>query len=102
MKAMKAMRGMSMGDVFSQLEASAGVKKKDCKAVFSALQNLVPDAVKKNGKFTIPGVVMVKLRHKKARPAGKRMAFGKLVHVKAKAACKVVKCFAPKTLKDAF
>merc|ERR1712225_39263 len=102
MKAMKAKRSMSQSDMFAQIEASAGVKKKDCKAVFSALQDLVPDAVKKSGKFTIPGVVMIKLRHKKARPAGKRMAFGKLVHVKAKPACKVVKCFAPKTLKDAF
>merc|ERR1711959_564014 len=102
MKAMGAMRSMTQSDMFAQIEKSAGVKKKDCKAVFAALQTLVPDALKKHGKFTIPGVSMIKLRHKKARPAGKRMAFGKLVTVKAKPACKVVKCFAPKTLKDAF
>merc|ERR1711934_1207422 len=95
-------RRMTQSDMFAQIEASAGVKKKECKAVFAALQTLVPDALKKHGKFTIPGVSMIKLRHKKATPAGKRMAFGKLVHVKAKSACKVVKCFAPKTLKDAF
>merc|ERR1711988_463221 len=102
MKSMKAMRAMTQSDMFAQIEASAGVKKKDCKAVFTALQDLVPDALKKHGKFTIPGVSMIKLRHKKATPAGKRMAFGKLMHVKAKPACKVVKCFAPKTLKEAF
>ena len=44
---------------------------------------------------------MIKLRHKKATPAGKRVAFGKELKVKAKPACKVVKCFAPKSLKSA-
>merc|ERR1712046_534510 len=68
-----------------------GVKKKDCKAVFGALQGLVVSALKSHGKFVIPGVSMVKLRHKKATPAGKRMAFGKEIKVKAKPACKVVK-----------
>merc|ERR1711988_784939 len=102
MKSMKAMRAMTQSDMFAQIEASAGVKKKDCKAVFNALQTLVPDALKKHGKFTIPGVSMIKLRHKKATPAGKRMAFGKEIKVKAKPACKVVKCFAPRTLKEAF
>ena len=30
------------------------------------------------------------------------MAFGKMVTVKAKPACKVVKCFAPKSLRENF
>merc|ERR1712139_77407 len=102
MKSMKAMRGMTQSDMFAQLEAGAGVKKSECKKVFSALQTLVPDVLKKYGKFTIPGVSMIKLRHKKATPAGERMAFGKEIKVKAMPACKVVKCFAPKILKDAF
>merc|ERR550514_372579 len=102
MKAMKAMRSMSQSDMFAQLEASAGVKKKDCKAIFSALQAIVPAELKGNGKFTIPGVAMIKLKTKKATKAGKRIMFGKEVKVKAKPACKVVKCFAPKSLKDAF
>merc|ERR1711988_61777 len=102
MGSMKAMRGMTQSDMFAQIEKSAGVKKKECKAVFAALQTLVPDALKKHGKFTIPGVSMIKLRHKKATPAGKRMAFGKEIKVKAKPACKVVKCFAPKSLRENF
>merc|ERR1711918_9130 len=104
MKAMKAkaMRAMSQSDIFAEIEAKSGVKKKDCKAFFSALQTLVPAALKKDGKFTIPGVTMIKLRHKKATPAGKRMAFGKEIKVKAKPACKVVKCFAPKSLRENF
>merc|ERR1712057_154028 len=102
MKAMKAMRAMTQSDVFGALEKSSGVKKKDCKAVLGSLQGLVVSALKSHGKFVIPGVSMIKLRHKKARPAGKRMAFGKEIKVKAKPACKVVKCFAPKSLKENF
>lgn len=84
MKAMKkgaAMRAMSQSDMFGSLEKSSGVKKKDCKAVFGALQGLVVSALKSHGKFVIPGVSMIKLRHKKATPAGKRMAFGKDTYV---------------------
>ena len=43
---------------------------------------------------------MVKKKFTKARKAGKRMAFGKEVKVKAKAAHSVVKCFAVKALKQ--
>ena len=44
---------------------------------------------------------MIKLKKKPATKAGKRMAFGKLVHVKAKPASSVVKCYAVKALKTA-
>merc|ERR1719353_2007748 len=98
----KAMRAMTQSDMFGALEKSSGVKKKDCKAVFGALQGLVVSTLKSHGKFVIPGVAMIKLRHKKARPAGTTMAFGKQIKVKAKPACKVVKEFAPKSLKDQF
>merc|ERR1712057_20085 len=101
-KAMKAMGAMTQSDMFGALEKSSGVKKKDCKAVLGSLQGLVVSALKSHGKFVIPGVSRIKLRHKKARPAGKRMAFGKEIKVKAKPACKVVKCFAPKSLRENF
>merc|ERR1739845_314945 len=42
--------------------------------------------LKSAGKFTIPGVCMVKTRKKPATPAGKREVFGKVVMVKAKPA----------------
>merc|ERR1719263_919840 len=63
MKAMKkgaAMRAMTQSDMFGALEKAAGVKKKDCKAVFGALQGLVVSALKSHGKFVIPGVSMIK------------------------------------------
>merc|ERR1711924_197447 len=47
----------------------------------------------KNGKFVIPGVVMIKTRQKKATKAGKREIFGKVVMVKAKPANTIVKAF---------
>ena len=38
------------------------------------------------GKFTLPGLVMIKTRKKKATKAGKKMMFGKEVKVKAQPA----------------
>merc|ERR1719443_463201 len=51
-------------------------------------------------KFTIPQLVMLKLKHKPARKAGKKMMFGKEVRVAAKPASKVVKAFPAKSQKD--
>merc|ERR1711924_439710 len=61
-----------------------------------------PGAAKASGKFTIPGITMIKLKKKPAAKAGKRMAFGKEVFVKAKPARTLVKCYTVKALKDAF
>ena len=93
---------MSKSEVWTALEAKSGVKKKDVKAVLAGLEALAPSALKASGKFTIPGVTMIKLRKKPATKAGKRMAFGKLVTVKAKPARTIVKCFTVKALKDEF
>ena len=72
------------------------------KAVMEALEGIIPGALKASGKFTIPGVTMIKLRKKPATKAGKRMAFGKEVFVKAKPARTLVKCYTVKALKDCF
>merc|ERR1719436_320977 len=45
------------------------------------------------GKFTLPGLCMLKTRTKPATKAGKREIFGKVVVVKAKPARKIVKAF---------
>ena len=111
MKAMKAMkrvskvvkgRAMPKGEVFGAIETSSGIKKRDVKAVFGALEAIVPAQLKASGKFTIPGITMIKLRKKPATKAGKRMAFGKEVMVKAKPARTLVKCYTVKALKDEF
>ncbi len=50
--------------------------------------------------ITIPQLVKIKLKLEPARPAGKRMMFGKEVEVAAKEALFQVKAFPLKALKD--
>merc|ERR1719476_337089 len=63
--------------------------------------SLAAKEVKKTGKFTIPGVAMVKTRVKPATKAGKREIFGKMCVVKAKPAKTVVKAYAVAAIKKA-
>merc|ERR1719353_2348689 len=95
MKAMKAMKGMkakkgvksmSKGAICDALATATESKKSDMGKILDALAELATKETKSTGKFTIPGVCMVKTRHKPATKAGKRMAFGKEVKVKAKPA----------------
>merc|ERR1712072_175275 len=103
MKAMKAMKGakaLSKGAIADALGTACEIKKSEATKVLDALTVLVTKEIKSTGKFTLPGVCMVKTRHKPAQKAGKRMAFGKEVKVKAKPARTIVKAFAVKALKD--
>merc|ERR1719359_1130886 len=83
MKAMKGAKAMSAGGLYSAISSKTGQKPKDVKAVFTALQGIATSEVAKTEKFAIPQLVMIKLKHKAARPAGKRMMFGKEVKVAA-------------------
>merc|ERR1719327_1400318 len=96
----KGVKAMPKGAVADALATACEAKKADMAKVLEALAELATKEAKSTGKFTIPGVCMVKPRHKPATKAGKRMAFGKEVRVKAKPARTVVKAFAPKALKD--
>merc|ERR1712087_359841 len=98
MKARKSATAMSKTDLCAALETSSSVKKSDVKKVLESLAEVAAKEVKK-GKFTIPGVVMVKTRVKPATKAGKREVFGKVMMVKAKPAKTVVKAFAVAALK---
>merc|ERR1719156_409934 len=101
MKAMKSGKpAMSKGGIADALAAACDTKRADMTKALDALVEVIHKEVKSTGKFKIPGVCMIKTRHKPATKAGKRMAFGKEVRVKAKAACTVVKCFAVKDLKS--
>merc|ERR1712178_546007 len=104
MKAMKAMKAMkkaaTKSETIGALEATSGVAKKEVSAILGALETEAVAQLKKAGKFVIPGVTMIKLRHKPATKAGTRNVFGKLTKVKAKPAKTVVKSFAVKALKD--
>merc|ERR1719296_743532 len=63
------------------------------KKVLDSLAEVATTEVKKTGKFTIPGLCMIKTRVKPATKAGKREIFGKVVEVKAKPAKTVVKAY---------
>merc|ERR1719247_3250089 len=103
MKAMKAMKkAATKTETLGALAAAAGVEKKEVASVLAALEKVAIAEVKKAGKFVVPGVVMIKTRVKPARKAGTKVLFGKTVKVKAAKAKTVVKCFAPKSLKDNF
>merc|ERR1739845_77889 len=97
-KAMK--KAMTGGEIINQLAEKTELKPKQVRAVFAELKEVAYAEVSKNEKFTIPQLVMLKLKHKPARKAGTKMMFGKQVKVAAKPASKVVKAFVAKALKD--
>merc|ERR1712186_232198 len=93
---------MTKGGLADALAAESGLKKSECGKLIGSLGGIAAKELKGAGKFTIPGVCMVKTRKKAATPAGKREIFGKMVVVKAKPAKTVVKAFAVSALKKAF
>merc|ERR1711972_1040825 len=107
-KAMKAAamktgaKPMTKGGLAEALATESGLKKSECGKVIDSLGGIAGKELKGAGKFTIPGVCMVKTRKKAATPAGKREIFGKVVVVKAKPAKTVVKGYAVAALKKAF
>merc|ERR1711896_13996 len=91
---------MGGGVIMKTIAEKTGLKSKEVKGIFSELQTIAYAQVAKTEKFVIPQLVMLKLKHKAATKAGKKMMFGKEVKVAAKPAKKVVKAFAAKALKD--
>ena len=78
MKAMKSVRAAPKSEIASQLADGAGLKKSDVMKVLDSLADIGAAELKKAGKFTLPGLVMIKTRKKKATKAGKKMMFGNL------------------------
>merc|ERR1719481_1437051 len=104
MKAMKkagkaGARAISKGAISEFIAGSSELKKSDAGKMLNALAAVASREIKKTGKFTIPGVCMVKTRLKPATKAGKREVFGKVVMVKSKPARTVVKAFPVAALK---
>merc|ERR1712118_378532 len=95
-----AKKAMTGTDIVKTISEKTGLKSKEIKGVFSELQTIAYKEVAKTEKFVIPQLVMLKLKHKPATRAGKRVMFGKEVKVAAKPARKIVKAFPAKSLKD--
>ena len=111
MKAMKAMKvmkkkqtgaKMSKSGIAESLCSSADLKKSQCMKILDHLAEIGTKEVKQNGKFVLPGLVMIKTRVKPTTQAGQREMFGKVVKVKAMKARTVVKAFAVSALKKSF
>merc|ERR1711934_144107 len=104
MVAMKAMKAgglaLSKGGIADALSAKSGLKRKQCSDVLTALAEVGASEVKKNGKFTVPGVCFIKTRLKPATKAGKREMFGQTVMVKAMKEKTVVKARPASALKQ--
>merc|ERR1719454_1347780 len=99
MKAMKPVVSMSKGAIAASLSESCEVKKPVAAAFLGALAEIATAELKKAGKFTVPGLCMVKTRVKPATKAGKKEIFGKMCVVKAKPARTIVKAFPVSALK---
>merc|ERR1712185_219058 len=94
-------KSVSKGAIADAMAAATETKKGVMMKALDALAELAHKEIKSTGKFTIPGVCMVKTRLKKAVKGGKREIFGKMVKVKAKPARTVVKAFAVAAMKQA-
>merc|ERR1711927_103826 len=95
----KAVSAMTKTAIAEALATKSGLKKKECSQINEHFADLATAEVKKAGKFTIPGLCMLKTRVKPARKAGTAMAFGKTIKVKARAAQTIVKAFCIAALK---
>merc|ERR1712007_11698 len=100
MKASKGKTAMSKSGIADAVSSKTGLKKSQCSGVLTALAELGAAEVKKNGKFTLPGLCFIKTRLKPATKAGKKMMFGQEVTVKAMKAKTVVKARPASALKN--
>merc|ERR1712228_740871 len=101
MKAMKAGKtALNKGGIAEALSTKTGLKKKDCSNILNTLAEVGATEVKKNGKFTVPGLCFIKTRLKPATKAGKKEMFGQTVMVKAMKARMVVKARPASALKQ--
>ena len=100
MKATKGQKAMTKGGLMGSLADATEMKKSDIAKILNSLTEIGTQEVKKTGKFTLPGLCMIKTRQKPATKAGKRLMFGKEVMVKAQPAKTVVRASPVSALKS--
>merc|ERR1712087_793776 len=94
-----AAKPMTKGALAEAVATPAELKKSQGAKFLETLATVATAEVKKSGKFTIPGICMIKTRTKPATKAGKCEIFGKMQIVKAKPAKTVVKAYPVAALK---
>merc|ERR1712019_152669 len=100
MAPMKApVKAMTKGAMAKALAAEHEIKASVASSIINSLAEIGTKEVTATGKFTIPGLVMIKTRVKPATKACKKEIFGKMCDVKARPARTVVKAFPVSALK---
>ena len=92
-------KALTKGAVAQAIADDTQLKRSEVTKVMDTLASVATTQVKKAGKFTVPGLCMIKTRTKPATKAGKREIFGKVVMVKAKPAKTIVKAYCVAALK---
>ena len=102
--AKKAAKGLSKSDVLNELADKTGLQRKQVAGVLEELGNLIERQLGKKGPgvFTVPGLLKMKVREKKAQPAGMRKNpfTGEMKMSPAKPASRTIRVSALKKLKD--
>merc|ERR1712031_96486 len=96
---MKGALPMSKGAIAEAIATAMELKKSAASKILDSLAEIGTKEVTTTGKFTLPGLVMIKTKVKPARKAGKKIMFGKEVTVSAAPAKTVVKAFPVAALK---
>jgi len=95
---------MSTSELFSILAEEAEISKKQVKALFDKLEEVIASQLDKKGpqQFTIPGIAKIVIKHKPAKKARKGISglTGEEVMFKAKPARNVVKIRPLRKLKE--
>merc|ERR1712060_946693 len=98
--AMKApVKAMTKGAMAKALATEHEIKASVASSIINSLAEIGTKEVTATGKFTIPGLVMIKTRVKPATKACKKEIFGKMCDVKARPARTVVKAYPVSALK---
>merc|ERR1719221_1521255 len=96
---MKSGPAMSKSAIAASIAEEVEMKPAAVGKIIASLADLATKEVTTTGKFTFPGLVMIKTRKKPATKACKREIFGKMQDVKAKPARTIVKAFPVAALK---
>jgi DNA-binding protein HU-beta len=97
MPATAAPKALTKSQIISQLAEKNSLTKKQAVAFLESLVDLAYRETKKNKKFTLPGIGILKLNKRKAR-VGRNPATGEAIKIPAKTA---VKMSVSKACKDA-
>merc|ERR1712187_409209 len=93
MTAPKGVKAMAKSKIADAIATECETKRKVVAGMLDSLASLATTQVNSVGKFTIPGLCMIKTRKTVMVKAGKKEIFGKTVMVKAKPAKTIVKAY---------